>query len=197
MASRIKALNKREKRHMKKLVLFTLLFLMATKLFASDKDTILTVNLEASQSVPYGVNLVFENISNDSISLFSKFQNFIGETGSNSGFMMLFYKNKQRFREFFDEMPPDLLYYSFSNGIIIIPPHKQLKLSIPLRPFLWRIDEKSEYGARFIINYSYIHLHNNLDNRWKEHLLVTTNYTTIKNIKETKNKKHKAYKALK
>lgn len=176
--------------NMKKLVLFTLLFLMATKLFASDKDTILTVNLEASQSVPYGVDLVFKNNCKDTVILFGRFKNFLfaSSWGSEPGFLIDFFKNGKQLDLFFDAgNSKEIEFYRFSSKMLIIPPRGKLKLNIPLQPYMG-FDVKSEYKVRFLINY----LCDKLDHKKhlpQEYIHVYTNYAILRDSTFLKTKR--------
>ena len=76
----------------------TVLFLIMGSKAIAQIDT-LNVYLEKSQKHPFGVNLVFENNSNDTILLFTRFHNFSlgGEMAQNTGISIDYYHNDRKF----------------------------------------------------------------------------------------------------
>ena len=117
----------------------------------------LNVYLEKSQRHPFGVNLVFENNSNDTILLRTKFHNFsVGiEMTRVSGIFIQYFYNNQLFGFNWGELPP--LLFTFSNGFTLINPKSNVKLFFNVGEY-YRFPEKSidKFEVSFFMNYTYM-----------------------------------------
>jgi hypothetical protein len=138
-----------------KLLLIAALFLiMGSKSFAQI-DT-LKVYLEKKPGHKFGVDLVFENNSNDTIFLATRFHNFSlgGEIPRYSGIWIKFYSNNNLFTFNWGEMPP--LMFTFSKGRTLINPKSKVKLFFDVGGY-FRFPEKSseKYEVSFFMNYSF------------------------------------------
>ena len=141
-----------------RLFITVLLLIMGSKAIAQI-DT-LNVYLEKSQKHPYGVNLVFENNSSDTILLFTRFHNFsLGrEMVQNTGIAIHYYYNDQLFSFNWGEMPPR--FFSFSKGFTLINPKSSVKLFFNVGEY-FKFPEKSadKYEVSFFMNYIYGNYH--------------------------------------
>jgi hypothetical protein len=137
-----------------KLFIVAIFFLIGNKAFAQI-DT-LNVYLEKSDKHKFGVNLVFENNSNDTIFLFTRFHNFSlgGEMVQNTGISIDYYHNDRKFTFNWGEMPPRL--FTFSKGRTLINPKSNVKLFFNVGEY-FRFPEKSpeKYEVSFFMNYSF------------------------------------------
>ena len=137
-----------------KLFITILLLIMGSKAIAQI-DT-LNVYLEKSQRHSFGVNLVFENNSNDSILLFTKFHNFSlgGEIPRYSGIFIQYFYDDHLFGFNWGEMPPR--FFTFSKGFTKINPKSSVKLFFNVGEY-FRFPEKSaeKYEVSFFMNYLY------------------------------------------
>jgi hypothetical protein len=125
---------------------------------ALEPDTIFSVYLEKDTVNSYhSVFLVFENISNDSILLFSRFKLFFDRfiTGNGLGFMMTFYRNGQEVMPSWGQWPDD--QYVFSGGKTYMPSHSIIRFRICL-PSIGKIDANEEFFLNFRLNYMYFNL---------------------------------------
>ena len=137
-----------------KLFITTLFLLIGSKSFAQI-DT-LNVYLESSLEHRYGVNLVFENNSNDTIFLFTRFHNLSlgGLMPRYSGINIQFFSDDRRFTFNWGEHPERM--FIFSNGRTLIYPHSRVKLFFDIGSFV-RFPETSthRYEISFFMNFSF------------------------------------------
>jgi hypothetical protein len=141
---------------MKNKLFITGLFLIVGSQAFAQTDT-LSVYLEKNQDIKYGIDLVFENNSNDTIFLFSKFHNFSLEGSmapGSSGIYIYFYYDGNEYAPTWGEMPIDRFVYS--RGFTLINPKSKIKLPFNMEEFFYLPDNSSsEVEVGFIINYSY------------------------------------------
>jgi hypothetical protein len=137
-----------------KLFIVTILLLIGSKVFAQI-DT-LNVYLEKSDKHKFGVNLVFENNSNDTILLLSRFHNFSlgGEIPSYSGICIHFFYDGNLFNFNWGDMYDR--FFLFSKGFTLINPKSKVKLSFNIGNY-FQFPEKSsnKYEVGFFMNYIY------------------------------------------
>jgi hypothetical protein len=141
-----------------KLFIIVLFLIIGNKAF-SQIDT-LDVYLEKSSVHTFGVNLVFENNSNDTILLLTKFRNLSlgGEIPHVSGICICFYYNNQPFTFNWGELPP--LNFIFSEGFTVINPKSKVKLIFNIGEyFKFPEESKSKYEISFFINYIFTKYH--------------------------------------
>jgi hypothetical protein len=125
---------------------------------ALEPDTIFSVYLEKDTANRFhSVFLVFENTSNDSILLFSRFKLFFDRfiTGSELGFMMNFYQNGQNVMPTWGQWPYE--QYVFSDGKTRMPPHSIIRFRIGI-PSIGIINADEEFLLNFMLNYMYFNL---------------------------------------
>jgi hypothetical protein len=148
----------------------------------------LNVYLEKSQKHPFGVNLVFENNSNDTILLFTRFHNFSlgGEMVQNTGISIDYYHNDRKFAFNWGEMPP--LFFSFSKGFTLINPKSHAKLFFNVGEY-FRFPEKSaeKFEVGFFMNYIYGKYRDSSLPTSIKHF-ETNRVTIVEPMEETKNK---------
>jgi hypothetical protein len=158
-----------------KILLFILFLYPIISAYSQEKDStpMLFVSLE-KDTIPYKANLIFENISNDTILLFSNFKNFFTEFETSPGFRILFYRNHKLVLPTWGELPKK--NYSLSGGWTIIPPKESVTLDIELPPFGWASPKKDiEYGIELELNYRCI----NMKNRIAKQECVKINYIIL------------------
>jgi hypothetical protein len=134
-----------------KLFLAGLFLMIGIKSFAQI-DT-LKVYLEKNPEHKTGVNLMFENNSNDTIFLFTRFHNI--SQGDNmataSGISIEYYCNNQRFTFNWGELPPRI--FSFSRGRTLINPRSKVKLFFDIGYFRFPEKSSEKYEVSFLMNY--------------------------------------------
>jgi hypothetical protein len=149
-----------------KLLLTAILFLiMGNKSFAQI-DT-LKVYLEKNSEHKFGVDLVFENNSNDTVFLATRFHNFSlgGEIPRYSGICIRFLYDNHEFTFNWGELPP--LMFTFSKGRTLIDPKSKVKLFFNIGEY-FKFPDKSpnKYEVSFFMNYSfakYLHPETSVD----------------------------------
>ena len=116
----------------------------------------LNVYLEKNQKCRTCVDLVFENNSNDTIFLSTRFRNlsFGGEIPRVQGICINFYSDNERFTFNWGELPP--LAFNFPNKYILINPKSKAKLLFNVGEY-FSFPEKSDekYEVNFLINYMF------------------------------------------
>lgn len=136
-----------------KLLFIVVLFLIAGNKANAQIDT-LNVYLEKNKEYKYGVDLVFENNSNDTIFLSTKFRNFSlgGEIPHSPGICIYFYCNDKEFTFNWGELPP--LVFPFSKKFALINPKSEVKFLFDIGEY-FKFPEKSfdKYEVSFFINY--------------------------------------------
>lgn len=135
-----------------------LFFFFAFNSFALGKDSVFVVHIENDATTSHLLNnriyIVFENISNDTIMLFSEFKNYYGDYPGISGYSLHFYCNKKLVLPVEEEMPPQ--YYAYKNGRVKVAPKEivKMKMSLPLFGNKERA-EINEYGIELHLRYRY------------------------------------------
>jgi hypothetical protein len=160
-----------------KLLLTIVLFLLiGCKIFAQI-DT-LNVYLEKNDKHKFGVNLVFENNSNDTIFLLTRFHNFSlgGEIPSYSGICIHFFHDGNLFNFNWGDMYDRV--FTFSKGFILINPKSNVKLSFNIGTY-FQFPEKSsnKYEVSFLMNYSFAKYRHSETTRYVEYF--QTNRVTM------------------
>jgi hypothetical protein len=135
------------------------LFLVAISLLIGGKvlgqiDT-LNVYLEKSQKHIWGVDLVFENNSNDTIFLLTRFHNFSlgGEIPSYSGIDIEYFYDSELFNFNWGELPP--LMFTFNKGFTLINPRSKVKLFFNVGYYRFPDKSDKKYEVSFLMNYSF------------------------------------------
>jgi len=136
-----------------KFLIIAAFILMGNNVFAQT-DT-LNVYLEKNQDHRSGVNLVFENNSNDTIFVFPRFENFSFRGGiipSHSGIYIEFFYNNKPFTFNWGEMPTSM--FAFARGENLIPPMSKIKLFFDVGRFFQFPEQSSDkYEVSFLVNY--------------------------------------------
>jgi hypothetical protein len=130
------------------------MFLLSGTKITAQTDTLLNVYLEKNQKHRTGVNLVFENNSNDTVLLFTRFRNFspLHEISSSSGiFIEYFYDNKLftfNWGDMYDQ------FIIFSKGRTLIYPKSKVRFFFNVGEY-FKFPEKSsnKYEVSFFMNY--------------------------------------------
>jgi hypothetical protein len=136
-----------------KLLFIAVLFLLTGIRANAQRDT-LKVYLEKDREYKFGVDLIFENNSNDTIFLLSKFKNLsaMHEMISAPGIFINFLHNGNSFTfnwgDYYDQS------FVFSKGRTLIYPKSKVKFVFNLRQY-FAFPEKStdKYEVSFFINY--------------------------------------------
>jgi hypothetical protein len=113
------------------------------------------VHLEKNLEHRTGVDLVFENNSNDTIFLFTRFQNFSfgGEIPQASGICIEYFYDNQRFNFNWGELPP--LMFTFSKGRTVIYPKSKVKLFFDIGYYRFPDKSSHKFEVSFFMNYIY------------------------------------------
>jgi hypothetical protein len=113
------------------------------------------VYLEKSDKHKFGVNLVFENTSNDTIFLLTRFHNFSlgGEMPRYSGICIEYFSNDRRFMFNWGEMPP--LLFEFPEKFVLINPKSKVKLYFNVGYYRFPDISDKKYEVSFFMNYSF------------------------------------------
>jgi hypothetical protein len=140
-----------------KLFIIAVFLIIGSKMIAQT-DT-LKVYLEKSQKHIWGVDLVFENSSNDTIFLFTRFHNFSlgGEILQYSGIAIEYFSNDIPFTFNWGELPP--LVFIFNKGFTLINPRSKVKLFFNVGYYRFPDKSNKKYEVSFFINYSYSKSH--------------------------------------
>ena len=140
---------------MKSKIFITALFLIIGIKINAQIDT-LNVYLEKNQKHRTGVDLIFENESNDTILLLNRFRNLSlgGEIPPIIGICIEYYFDDKPFTFNWGELPP--LVFDFSEKFIIISPKSKEKLFFNVGEF-FKFPEKSDkkYEVSFLITYMF------------------------------------------
>jgi hypothetical protein len=136
-----------------KLFIVVISLLIGGKTFAQI-DT-LNVYLEKSDRHKFGVNLVFENNSNDTIFLLTRFHNFSlgGEMPNYSGIRIHFFYDGNLFNFNWGEMPP--LLFEFPEKFVLINPKSKVKLYFNVGYYRFPDISDKKYEVSFFMNYSF------------------------------------------
>jgi hypothetical protein len=141
-----------------KLFILVLFLLIGSKVFSQINT--LNVYLEKNQGHRTGVDLIFENNSNDTILLFTKFHNLSlgGEIPPISGIDIEYFSDNQSFNFNWGELPP--LFFVFSKGRTLIYPKSKVKLLFNVGEY-FKFPEKSsnKYEVSFFMNYIFGNYH--------------------------------------
>lgn len=115
-------------------------------------DTTIMVRLEKSDTIRFGVDLIFENTSSDTAMVLGRFKNFRYEWVGISGIKMIFFNNDNMFAVNWRGHEPKM--YVLDNSRIIIPPYSKRSYTFDLAE-IFRFRENEEYGTFFYINFLY------------------------------------------
>lgn len=146
---------------LKIIIIISVFFLDGFILYADQPDGSLRVYAE-KDTADYSINVVFENMSGDTVVVMNRHRHIQGEWSSGTnGLWVLFFCNKRQVHIPWS-CPPE--YYCFEEidpkkgnpHIKLIPPHGEIKLNIELPWFGPGADEgKYEYGIMVEIRYLY------------------------------------------
>jgi hypothetical protein len=142
---------------MNKINLIIVLFLLIGNSAFAQENT-LNVYLEKNLEHRTGVDLVFENNSDDIILVTSRFQNFSQsvQMPTSTGIAIDFFHNNNRFTFNWGEGAP--LWFDFSRGLTLIFPHSSERLFFNIGDY-FRFplpeDAKGKYEVSFLMNYIY------------------------------------------
>ena len=140
-----------------KLFITALFLIIGIKTFAQI-DT-LNVYLEKNNEHKFGVDLVFENNSNDTIFLFTQFENFThaGIIPRYSGICIEFFSDNNPFG--FNSGDVYNRFFIFSRGFTLIYPQSNVKLFFDIGEVYPRFPSPEEtnrkYEISFFMNYSF------------------------------------------
>ena len=143
---------------------------------ANERDSTFLVYIEKDSLNKDVVNLVFENITNDSIILVGHFKNCDQSPYYSPGIKMWFYKNEKDFAPLWGEIRPQVFELgdrriSFSSG-----EKRVFNLTIPHIQAFYDQRDMSKYDVEFEIYYRYI----NVSKRKSNGFLVKTNRLNLK-----------------
>lgn len=175
-----------------KVVVFRRIFLLLSIIFffliynvsATEPDS-LNVYLCKTDSA-YFVDLVFENISSDSLLIPAHFRNYYYGTGSSSGIMISTYNNKKLYSVDVGGLTDSDIFIFAKNRFIFIPPHSMIKYNFDLYRYLSKPNPQNEYGVDFSVNYIYRNIKK--VNEPSKKVSMKTNYIILDNWKINKYK---------
>lgn len=173
-----------------KLFIVVISLLIGEKVFAQI-DT-LNVYIEKSDKHRFGVNLVFENNSNDTIFLLTQFRNLSlgGEISSVSGICIEYFSDDRQFMFNWGELPP--LVFKFTKKFILVNPKSKAKLYFDVGYYRFPDKSDKKYEVCFLMNYSFakyrhpettIHMEYFRTNR----VTIVESTEETKEVKENKN----------
>ena len=137
-----------------KLFITALFLIIGIKAFAQI-DT-LNVYLEKSKEHRFGVDLVFENNSNDTIVLFTRFDNFIHSViiPRHPGICINFFRNDRGFIFRPGDIP--LSPFVFSRGVTLLYPQSNVKLFFDIgEVYSFRESFSDKIEVSFFMNYHF------------------------------------------
>ena len=163
-----------------------LLFLIIANCTFAQTDT-LRVYIEKNPEHRTGVDLVFENNSNDTVFLFTRFQNLSlgGEISQTSGICIEYFCDNQYFNFNWGELPP--LIFTFSKGRTIIYPKSKIKLFFDVGYYRFPDKSSHKFEVSFFMNYIYTKLKSS-DVPTKVTYFQTNRVTIVDPIEETESK---------
>ncbi len=132
---------------------------------AETKDS---VDVYLSSSKDFCFNIVFDNQSNDSITLYSCFRVFGVDYQPTSGFIVIMYVNGIKGGISIDET------YSlrFSNCHRFIGPHCKDSVEISMKSYIPQTSGVKEVGIQLLLNYYYFKKHKTYDEQIKTNTIV-------------------------
>lgn len=138
-----------------------LFFLFALNSFALEKDSVFVVYIENDTTnyelLNNRIHIVFENISNDTIILFSEFKNYDGQYPGSFGYSLHFYYNKKLVYTRGGETIPQ--YYTYKDGRVKVAPKEVVKMKMYLPLFGDKESaEINEYGIELHLRYRYYNI---------------------------------------
>jgi hypothetical protein len=139
---------------MKTKLFIVIVFLITGIKMTAQTDT-LKVYLEKNQEYRTGVNLVFENNSNDTIFLLTQFRNLSlgGEIPSVSGICIEYFYDNKQFTFNWGELPP--LVFSLPERFVLINPRSGMKLFFDVGYYRFPDKSDKKYEVSFFMNYSF------------------------------------------
>jgi hypothetical protein len=131
--------------------------LIGNNIFAQENT--LNVYLEKNLEHRTGVDLVFENSSNDTILLSPRFHNLIfrERTTTSPGITIEFFHNGNRFT-FSGRGESEPRIFDFSRDFTFILPQSSVRLHFSVEEYFWfplPEDAKGKYEVSFFMNYTY------------------------------------------
>ncbi len=151
------------------------------QLVAYETDSLL-IRLEKDTNTEFGVNLIFENTSNDTLAVFGRFKNFeFASTLSGTGIDIALFCDEKPFGIKWGDAPPK--HFTLEKELIIIPPHSSKKYLFKLRKFHHFQGDDVEYGVSFYIHCFYARYKINED---QKEMSVRTNYVVLKEKQDVK-----------
>jgi len=138
---------------MKRFIFTLVIAIISMKISSKCNDSIFLVKAKKIDTVDFKIKLIFENVSSDTILLFSNFKNYRENFSAAPGIRISFYRNHQFFFPQEGENPTK--YYKIGDGRIKIHPKSKIEYEIDLNQYIWRPKENEEYGVSIDINYRY------------------------------------------
>ena len=164
----------------KKNYLFLFFISMIVHANCQETDSI-NVYLEKNLNKPMTIDLIFENISSDSVILRSCFRIYDGTMGTASGFMVLVYSGEQLIGLPVGDEPVILRY---NNCKTTIPAKSKVAFIMPFNG-IYDLSKHETLGVKFRISYIYA---------YKDRIFskqITTNYVELYNKEQTISCPHK------
>ena len=159
--------------------LIVIFFLSFSKLYANEKDS-LRIYLMESDSVLF-VDLVIENVSNDTIFIPTIFRNYLFyDWGLANGIGIITHFNNEQFglRNYAIQ---DRFFRFSDNGFYLIPPKEKIIYEIELKHYFdFKISINDEIGVRLALNFYYVVFTRNPNTIPVLMNVSSTNYVRVK-----------------
>jgi hypothetical protein len=158
-----------------KIIVFLIFIFGSEKLLSQYSDSTISVYLRQNSERECYLDLVFENKSEDTVFLLSKFKNYYLEWATSPGIRINGYINHKLVGLTWGEQP--IQYFIFSDGLSKIAPQSSIYFEFNLGQFFIKRKEGREFGIDFDINFIYYTLQKNGD-KVKEsgNINMKTNY---------------------
>ncbi|MBN1185760.1 MAG: hypothetical protein JXB49_25990 [Bacteroidales bacterium] len=149
------------------------------RLNANDKDSLLVYLSESDSTL--STNLIFENISSDTIVISGRFKNFYMDWKSTEGIRIRTYRNCKLFTlaNFGDMQNAQYIELS-EKRFIYLPPKSKLKFNIDISRYFYKVT--GDLSVVFDINYNFIRF-DKKPNTMPKLIRIETNRVNVKNRK--------------
>jgi len=155
------------------LVLICVFFYPVKVLVAQNSDS-LFVSINKADSA-FCIELVFQNLTIDTMVIPAKFKDFSSELGSGIGIDVKTYCNKVEFKlASIDDIQHEYFVLS-KKRFVLIPPTSLIKFKIDVGSYFYNTSNKDEYGVSLSINYLYLRKNKEMP-IWVK---MTTNYIVL------------------
>ena len=165
-----------------KFLIIVFLSFFFSQSYANEKDTLLVYLVESDSAL--SVDLVFENMYNDSVLIPMRLENLFFKDRMTFGISVITYLNKKEFRlRDYPEILIDERFIKLSDKIFhLLPPEEKIIYHIDIRHYfgLRTITDKDETGAKVYLNFPYTIKTTKQDSNILPVIMeITTNYIKV------------------